>query len=1334
MNPKFPLPSRLFQSRLSQWVALWAAASIVAVEVAILVPFYYTRRWELRSQLENISAEVTRSFISLAGQDASGKELLVALQKMPLDSVILGGALYTNDGNQLGSFGEVPEIEMNALTMGKITRTSSWNGSRYDVVRPLNTPGYLAFPSVKGEREGRTGEYVLALRHDARTLRPTLYRDVGQLGLYVFLIAASVAGVIIRMLERDAIAPIVQLRDELLATGIAIERGNSQPGKLPLPGERMEQQDELGEVTIASRKILQQAQQAIRKRHEAEQKQNAAEDALRKSETEFQTLFSAMKDTVIVFDQEGRYLKYLQAHRPYSYKPGVERAGKTVKDILPAKTAELFLEAIQNALFQRQQAARFMDCSQTYPSTQQMVIVEYNLPLAGKREWFSASVSALSTTTVLWVARKITARKRAEQALKQSEEKFRNLFENSQVGIFRTQIGDGLLLDANQRYVEMLGYTTAEEIVRKKCALEFYAHPSDRSRILADIEANGEVRNFETQLHRRDRSVFWALLSARLNRSEGCLEGVVTDITVRKRRQEALRLIMEGTAAKTGAEFFRSLVRYLAEVLQVQYALVTEWANSAKDSVRTLAVWKGDDFGENFEYDVAGTPCEAILRGMTTCYLAGIQSLFPEDDLLVELNAQSYFGIPLFDSSGNTLGHVAVLDVKPMEDDPTSEWVLQIFAARAGAELEQEMANSALQQSETRYRSLYNNTPVMLHSTDADFRLVSVSDYWLEVMGYTREDVIGRKPTEFMVQASQRAASEFRVLKFFRVNALKDIPLQLVKKTGETIDVLLSAIAERDSAGRLLRTLAVLTDVTERKRAEAALRVAKESAETANRAKSEFLANMSHELRTPLNGILGYAQILIKDKRLTVKQRESVAIMQQCGSHLLNLIDDILDLSKIEARKMELHASDFHFPSCLKSIAEMIRVRAEQKDLDFHYEPLAPLPTFIYADEKRLRQVLLNLLGNAVKFTDSGSVSFKVSVVEASLATDEDRDRAHPINPLPLSQKLRFQIEDTGIGIAADRLGEIFLPFEQVSDRSRHHEGTGLGLAISYQLAQLMGSQLKVSSTLGEGSVFWFDLPWEEGAGVAISPYDYPIVGFVGLPRKILIVDDKKANRAILFDLLEPLGFELLEATGGRDCLNKVVEFQPDAILMDLIMPDMDGFETTRQLRQLFLQQEDDYPASSPNALNGQSRPRIIAISASAFEEQQQKSRAAGCDDFLAKPVQEKMLLDCLQQHLGLEWVYAAAAIELPRSETRQSTSHPLNQTNTLVAPPPEALSTLAHLVRRGQIKGILEQATALEQRHEQWRPFAAELRRLAKGFEVKQMRTFVQQYLDKEQ
>ncbi|MEM9218799.1 MAG: ATP-binding protein [Cyanobacteria bacterium P01_F01_bin.150] len=277
-----------------------------------------------------------------------------------------------------------------------------------------------------------------------------------------------------------------------------------------------------------------------------------------------------------------------------------------------------------------------------------------------------------------------------------------------------------------------------------------------------------------------------------------------------------------------------------------------------------------------------------------------------------------------------------------------------------------------------------------------------------------------------------------------------------------------------DSLNQLIRKVKRLLEENTERALE--LQHAKGAAEAANHAKSEFLANMNHELRTPLNGILGYAQILQQNSHLDPNQRQGLKIINQCGAHLLTLINDILDLAKIEARKMELYPQDFHFPSFLEATAEICHIKAQQKAIGFNFEMAENLPTAVQADDKRLRQVLLNLLSNAVKFTDVGAVTLTVEPVSAPPTQTETPHNEPGVPQLDAGSTIRFAIQDTGIGIAPDRVKQIFLPFEQVGSRDRNAQGTGLGLAISQQIVEMMDGQIQVSSTLGEGSCFWFDI------------------------------------------------------------------------------------------------------------------------------------------------------------------------------------------------------------------------------------------------------------------
>lgn len=478
----------------------------------------------------------------------------------------------------------------------------------------------------------------------------------------------------------------------------------------------------------------------------------------------------------------------------------------------------------------------------------------------------------------------------------------------------------------------------------------------------------------------------------------------------------------------------------------------------------------------------------------------------------------------------------------------------------------------------------------------------------------------------------------------------------------------------------------------------ATLTEAKAAADNANSAKSEFLANMSHELRTPLNGILGYAQILKHSDDLSTENQQGVEVIYQCGSHLLTLINDILDLSKIEARRMDLNLTEFSLAAFLQGVAEMCQIRAAQKNIEFIYKADAPLPRAIGADEKRLRQVLINLLGNAIKFTDQGSVLFQVE----SVATSE-----HPC--------LRFSIRDTGVGMSAEQTQRIFQPFEQVGDKSRKSEGTGLGLAISTRIVKLMGSKLVVKSELGKGSHFSFDmavgaiatLTEDELATGEFTNQSGRISGYMGTTRTLLIIDDRPENLSVLRNLLTPLGFNIIEAEDGQRGLEMAQTRYPDLIVTDIAMPKLDGLSLIETLRQL-----SDF-ADTP----------ILASSASVFEADQRRSLAVGANDFLSKPVYEETLLRLLQKHLHLSWQRSEPnQYQLERSlaskEKGLSTSAP--------APSTDELNSLYMFARQGDLDAVLVEAKTLQAHYPQ---FAQSVTAFAEGFQLKELLSLLEKH-----
>ncbi|MEK7991540.1 MAG: ATP-binding protein [Thiotrichaceae bacterium] len=528
---------------------------------------------------------------------------------------------------------------------------------------------------------------------------------------------------------------------------------------------------------------------------------------------------------------------------------------------------------------------------------------------------------------------------------------------------------------------------------------------------------------------------------------------------------------------------------------------------------------------------------------------------------------------------------------------------------------------------------------------------------------------------------------------------------QMRHKQGHYVWILSRGVAVWDQADKPIRFVGTHMDMTAQKQVESELRVAKNiseqaksQAEIANQAKSTFLANMSHELRTPLNGILGYAQILQRDETLNEKQIEGVNIIQRSGDYLLTLINDILDLAKIEAGKIELYPTDFDLSYFLQNLTEVFTMRAQQKGIAFNYEQLTQLPVGVHADEKRLRQVLMNVLGNAIKFTGKGGVTLTANYKD---------------------NKLQFQIIDTGIGIKQDELDEIFKPFQQVGDINQKSEGTGLGLSITRNLVSMLQGDLQVKSTPNQGSIFIIVIPVQETSVVvakAETPVvvkDYKRVDNLSEPFSILIVDDKHENALVLKNLLEPLKFKTFSVSNGKEALDALENQAFDLLITDLVMPIMDGFELARRVR---------------HHENWNQVP-IIAASASVFDYQQTESLDAGCSAFLPKPIHLEELLSAIANYLPLEWVCDKGVNNIQES-SEPSQDEDENVSTQDMALQTEYASKLFELGMMGDVEELIIYINELHSQGELSTPLFKKLKVLSAKFDVDEICDMVKPYM----
>ncbi len=589
---------------------------------------------------------------------------------------------------------------------------------------------------------------------------------------------------------------------------------------------------------------------------------------------------------------------------------------------------------------------------------------------------------------------------------------------------------------------------------------------------------------------------------------------------------------------------------------------------------------------------------------------------------------------------------------------------------------------------QTRYlRTLINTLPMLVWLKDTSHRYLAVNQAEAEACGRSVEEMVGKSDQELWPPelAGPYHASDAEVIATRQRATVEEA---VAGENGVAwMETYRAPVLDED--GTLLGMVGVSRNISERKAAEEAREKALAEAMRLARLRSEFLAQMSHELRTPLNAILGYAQILQRDPHLSERQAKGLVTIHESGQHLLTLINDILDLARVEAGKLSLDTADIDLSNFLRIVGDIISVKAEEKSLAFALQASPDLPAAIKADEKRLRQVLLNLLGNAVKFTDRGEIVLDVRRVAAA-ANDQSTVR------------LRFEVQDSGIGMGEEQLARIFQPFEQVSDMQRRGAGTGLGLAISQQLIGLMGGTIQVRSQLGKGSLFWFelDLPVAEPQ-LAAQPDQAAITGYLGPRRKILVVDDVPHNRAMLIEALQPLGFDVLDANNGAECLEMLDAVRPDLIVMDVMMPVMDGREATHRIRQM--------PAVAGIP--------IIIVTASASREDEAKNLEAGANAFIPKPIELHRLLDLIGKLLSLAWIRDEAA---PGNVDEQA---------DFIAPPQDEIEKLYRLARLGNMGMIKERADYLKQLGQHYVPFATKLRQLADSYQSKAIVSLVERY-----
>lgn len=797
------------------------------------------------------------------------------------------------------------------------------------------------------------------------------------------------------------------------------------------------------------------------------------------------------------------------------------------------------------------------------------------------------------------------------KSLQKEEKNYQKLFENSRDGIYKSTL-EGKFIDVNPSLVNMLGYDSKKELLGIDIETAIYFDIEDRKNSNQQIN-NGEIEAY--CLRKKDGSSIWVEdYGKNITDENGSVlyyEGIIRDVSEKRKASLVQKILFkisqEGHKIQNLKDFNEFIKNELGQLIDTTNFYIAFY-NEDKQTINIPYI-SGEDADEEFPLGKSMTGYLIKSNKPLLVKSKEFKKLIESGEIeLLGTFSKAWLGVPL-KINEKVIGAIVVQSYDDKNAYRQSDIeLLEFVSSHISLSIQRKKVEQEVAVSKEILRKVLDNIPIKVFWKDINSKFLGCNAEFLKVMLFDSENVVLGK-TDFDLHKKEDA-EKYREdeIKIMLSGKPKLKYQELNNQNGQERWVLTSKLPFFDENNKVIGIIGTSDDITESIEIEEKLKKATDEAIAANLSKSTFLSNMSHEIRTPMNAILGYSQLLQDDENLTKIQQENLKTINKSGEHLLALINDILDMSKIEAGRITLNPSDFNLLELLKEVEQLFKIKAIQKNIDLTFAVAKNVPKAIYADESKIKQVIINLVGNSLKFTSEGFVTASIEKLE--------------------DHTLLIKIKDSGKGIVKEEQEAIFRPFEQANNGRQAEGGTGLGLAISKKFSNLMEGDITIESEYGTGSEFSFSFKYLEGNESASKGGEEQLQVVSLSPEmkglKVAIVDDRFENRDILYKKLNPLGFDTRMAENGKEAVELYKQWKPDIILMDVVMPVMNGVEATKQILEIA----------------GNHKVKIFVVSASALESEQKEIMEIGATVFIKKPVIFNLLLAEMHNKAGVKFIY----------------------------------------------------------------------------------------------